>query len=138
MRRWWMLLLALAVCGVAGAETRERMAKEYQLYREFSGAPVNHVTAFRLYDWKPLGQSALAVWTRGHQSGVYLLEVDRPCPGLDWARTIGITDGVNTIHAKFDRVKFVDGPRGPVITCLIREIRPVDYKALRAARKARG
>jgi hypothetical protein len=109
----------------ANADTPETMARNRAVYARHAGAPVDSVRAWKFYDWLPLGEDALAVWTRPN-AGVYFIEVDLPCNGLDYARTIGITSTQRTMDVRFDKVEF-DGQR-----CSMRSVRPVDYDAVRA------
>ncbi|HET7845790.1 MAG TPA: DUF6491 family protein [Xanthomonadales bacterium] len=117
------------VAGIAVADTDETMARNRALYERHAGAEVDEIRSWRMYDWLPLGDDAFAVWTRPN-AGVYLVDVDQPCVGLDYARTIGITSTTRTVSRRFDRVKFDRQD------CGIRRIRPVDFEAVRAERRA--
>ena len=131
MKKNWLiaaLLLALSATDAA-ADTPETMARNRALYERFAGDEVDEIRSWKMYDWLPLGQDAFAVWTRPN-GGVYLVDVDQPCVGLDYARTIGITSTTRTVSRRFDRVKFERED------CGIRRIRPVDYDALRAEQRA--
>lgn len=121
-----LMLLATA----AAADTRETMAHNRALYERHTGAEVDEIRSWKLYDWLPLGNDALAVWTRPN-AGVYLIEVDQPCTGLEYAMTIGVTSTTRTVSRQFDRVKV--GRE----SCGIVRIREVDHSALRAERIAR-
>ena len=116
---------ALAATTCANADTDATMARTRAVYERHAGAPVDEVRMWKLYDWLPLGEDAFAVWTRP-SAGVYLVVVDLPCTGLDFARTIGITSTQRTRSVRFDKVEF-DGQR-----CSMRSVRPVDYDAVRA------
>jgi len=122
------LLLSL-VCANALADTRATQERNRALYESHAGAEVEEIRSWKLYDWLPLGEDAFAVWTRPN-AGVYIVYVDQPCVGLDFARTIGVTSTTRTVNRRFDRVKFDRQD------CGISGIRPVDYDAVRAEKRA--
>ena len=133
-RRWAgaALAAALALSGCAsdsGLGTAERLA----LYQAHAGEPVNSFRYFgSLNGWTPLGDSALAVWTR--PSEAWLLSLHGPCQDLEFTPAIGLTSRMNQVHARFDKVIAHSG--NPMrLPCHIREIRPLDVKALRASEK---
>lgn len=121
--------LALAVAPFAAADTPERMARNLAELERFALPPVEEIRSYRFYDWKPLGDRLLAVWTRPN-ADVYIIEVYGPCIDLPWARTISLTSTGAVLSARFDSVR-VGRER-----CRIKTITPVDWRALRAARKA--
>lgn len=129
------LCAALVATTCAHADTDETMARNRAVYERHAGEPVDEVRMWKLYDWLPLGEDAFAVWTRPN-AGVYLVVVDLPCAGLDFARTIGITSTQRTMSVRFDKVEFERQ------SCSMRSVRPVDYDAVRAdlesARDAKG
>ena len=125
------LLSLLVPLALAGCASRISDADRLALYRAHAGAPVPHFQYFgRLDGWTPLGNTALAVWTR--PSEVYLLELQATCQDLDFANAISVTNQFGRVYARFDKV-IVLGSAVPHVPCWIREIRPVDAKALRAA-----
>lgn len=140
MRRCLLLAAALTVCaaslsacatGSAGrdAETRAR-------YVAHAGAPVDKFRLFgQLTRWTALDDQSLVVWTR--PSEAWLLDLTGPCPDLEYAYAIGLTDTLGTVNARFDKV--LVSSRSPVkLPCHIAQIRPVDTKALKAdTREAR-
>ncbi len=119
------LVVALMLAGAANAETLSKMERNYARFERFAGAPVEQVRNFQLQRWQPLGKYSLAVWI--HVNTVYLIDVDQHCYGLDFAHAIGFTTSVSTLYRRFDSVVFDKQ------TCRIERIRPVDYKAYRAA-----
>lgn len=127
--------LALALCASvvlsACASTGLRDAEKLALYRTHAGESVGSFNfTGRLSGWTPLGDSALAVWTRPSQA--YLLELSGPCNDLEYASAIGLTSSVNRVHERFDKV-LVRSPSAINIPCFIQTIRPLDVKALRAS-----
>ena len=126
-----ILTTALAGCATGGLSDAERL----DIYRAHAVAPVSSFRYFTSLDrWTPLGDAALAVWAR--HNDVYLLELNGDCPGLDYASAINVTSQMGTVHARFDKVIVVDRNMTP-IPCPIRQIRPVDIRAIRHAEQDR-
>ena len=128
------LALTLSVSGGAsggGLAEDEKLA----LYRANAKPPVQSFHYFgTLSGWTPLGDQAVAIWTRPNEA--YLLEVDGPCPDLDFAQAIGLTHQSGTVYSRFDKViPRVGGGRSQPLPCHIRQILPLDIKALKAAEK---
>ena len=115
------------------SDGRSSRTEQLALYRANARAPVESFrTSGASSGWTPLGDQAVAVWTRPREA--YLIEVDDPCPDLDFADAIGLTTQVGRVYARFDQVipRTFGGGARPV-PCRIREIRPLDVKALKAA-----
>ncbi len=125
------LVLALAACATGGMSDNEKLA----LYRAHAMAPVNSFRYLNRIDgWTPLGDTALAIWTRPNEA--YLLEINGPCPDLDFAQAIGLTSQMGIVYSRFDKVIPRTGIGGPEpIPCQIRQIRPLDVKAIKSAEK---
>lgn len=126
------LALVLSACASSGMSDTERLA----LYRAHALPPVKSFRYLNnLNGWTPLGDSALAVWTRPGEA--YLLEVDSPCPDLDFAVSIGLTSQFGVVYSRFDKIIPQTGIGGPPqpIPCFIRQIRPLDVKAIKSAEK---
>lgn len=130
-----VLLLLAVCCALAGCATHpaQRDADRRALYGAYAGAPVD---GFRYYGsisgWTPLGDEALAVWSRPGEA--WLLELAGPCPDLDYARAITLTNTFGKVSARFDKVLVLD--RNAIdIPCVIRQIRPLDVKAIRQAER---
>ncbi|QDH69457.1 DUF6491 family protein [Marilutibacter alkalisoli] len=117
----------LAACASSGRiSDDERLA----IYRANAGEPVRSFRFFgRLDSWTPLGSEALAVWTR--PSTAYLLELAGSCPDLPFATAITVTSQAGSVHARFDKVRVL-GQGSITIPCIIREIRPLDTKGIKA------
>lgn len=103
-----------------------------QLYREHSGEPVDGFLG-TINDWTSLDEHSLVVWT-GPNRG-YLLEVMGPCVELPWAQRITFSNGGYGRLNVFDKV-IVLGRQPMTQQCTIREIRPVDAKAVKQAERA--
>ncbi|WP_460734695.1 DUF6491 family protein [Lysobacter tyrosinilyticus] len=124
------LALTASACATGGMSETEKLA----LYRAHAQPPVQSLRYLsRIDGWTPLGDRALAIWTRPNEA--YLLEVDG-CPDLDFAQAIGLTHNFGTVYSRFDKVIPRVGAGVPQpIPCYIREIRPLDVKAIKSAEK---
>lgn len=120
-------MLVVAACASTREGPSEREAAKLELYRQFAGAPVRDFHFWRMDRWDVLGEYHLAVWT--NTSDAYLVQVSKPCFGLDFANTIALTSTQQRVYARFDSVLF-ERQR-----CRIAEIRPVDGKAYKKARR---
>jgi hypothetical protein len=118
--------LALALLADA-ATPRERMAEKESEAARHAGDPVKSFRFLRMDRFEILGANSILVWTRVNQA--YLLTVDEPCFGLEFATSVGLSSTMNTVHRRHDDVVFKDQ------RCAIAEIRPIDVKALKAARR---
>jgi hypothetical protein len=121
-----MLVFLLGACASPGP--RERDALRLDQFMEAAGAPVDSFQFVRMHRWQGLGPEAVAVWTRLNQ--VYLIRVEQPCFGLEFARSIALTSSVARVSRRFDAVLFEDQ------RCRIEEIRPVDNDRLRVMQRA--
>lgn len=121
----------LAGCATGKLSTAEKLA----LYRDHAGEPVKDFRYLgHLNGWAPIGDSALAVWTR--PSEAYLLEMSGRCQDLEYATAIRITQFGNRVSARFDDVLPLGAGTSSIkIPCRIETIRPLDVKALRASEK---
>ncbi|TDK26355.1 hypothetical protein E2F46_06115 [Luteimonas aestuarii] len=120
---------ALSACATGGLRDAEKL----DLYRTHAGDPVGSFNFFgRLNGWTPLGDSALAVWTRPNEA--FLLELSGPCQDLPFATAIGLTSSAGRVHERFDRV-LVRSTGSMNIPCFIRTIRPLDVKAVRMSER---
>ena len=126
---WLSLAMATASCASTGMSDADKLAT----YRSHAGAPVRSFQFFgQINGWTPLGDSAVAVWTK--PSEAWLLELSGRCPGVDYAPAITVTSQFNRVSAKFDKVVPV-GSGTMEIPCQISEIRPLDVKAIKQAEK---
>ncbi len=126
------LLVALSAAGCA-SNGALRDADRLALYRANAGEPVDSIQYSGSYNgWSPLGDGTMALWTRPSQA--WLVEVYEPCADLDYATTIGIRSIGGRLSARFDRIHVSNNGLIP-LECTIKEIRPLDVKAIRAAEK---
>lgn len=124
------ILFALAACATHPAQ---RDAERLVLYRAHAAAPVPSFHYFgRLNGWTPLGDSALVVWTRPGEA--YLLELAGRCPYLDFASAISLGNQSGRVYARFDKVTVI-GRGLNAFPCHIRQIQPVDVKAIKQAER---
>ena len=115
--------LALPAQALTDKET-ERLAE----YQRFAGEPVGEMPFWRLQSYEALGTEAVVVWTAVNTA--WLIKVLPPCTDLPWAKAIGLSSSMRKVNAKFDHV--IAGKD----QCNIASIQPIDYKAMRDARKA--
>jgi hypothetical protein len=129
-----LLLLVLALLA-ACSTTRMSDAETLALYKAHAGQPVKSFQYLgHLNGWVPLGDTAMAVWTKPTQA--YLLELYGPCNDLEFAPAISLSSIANSVSARFDNV-YVHGGGAPGmrLPCRIETIRPLDVKALKQAQK---
>jgi hypothetical protein len=129
----FVALVSFAGSGCA-SNPKVRDAERLALYRNHAGETVKGFQYYsRFSDWTPLGDSAVAIWVGPGRA--WLLDLDGPCSDLDFAHAIKLSSNNGRVSARFDTVQAVQ--RGlPSIPCRIKEIRPIDVKALRAEEKA--
>ena len=106
-------------------------ALSWMNFEQYSHEPCIAV-ARSIAGWTPLGDSALALWTRPNQA--YLLELQGRCQDLDFAQAISVTNQMGSVHRRFDKV-IVLGQQSIKIPCFIDRILPLDVKALKQAQK---
>lgn len=127
------LALTLAASGCASGP-RQSDADRLALYRTHAGEPVESFRFFgSLNGWTPLGEEALAVWTRPGEA--FLLELLGPCQDLVFTPAIGLTSNMGRVHSRFDKVLVRNSGASIQMPCHIGTIRPLDVKALRASQK---
>jgi hypothetical protein len=107
------------------ADNRETQQKNYELFSRHAGPQIEEIRQFRFNRWQQLGDSAIAVWSNPGE--MYIIEVDAPCNGLDWARNVGVSSTQRVVSVRFDYVTYDRNKR-----CQIVAIRPVDEKAVKA------
>jgi Family of unknown function (DUF6491) len=119
------LCAAVIMAGCTGIPRQVRDRQILEEYLKYAGPPVDRITYLGRYDgWESLGRYQLVLWTGINDA--YLITVSPPCEDLQFANRIGITQTANTIYSRFDFVR-VRGWR-----CQISEIRPIDYRRMRA------
>lgn len=115
------LSVLLAAC--SGNRVGERQQARLDLAEALAGEPQDSVWYQRLHNWEPLAEDRLIIWTRVNEA--WLLDVQRPCSELMWARAIAIPTSARQIRPGFDSVQ-VRHQR-----CRITRIRALDATALR-------
>ncbi|TBR13223.1 MAG: hypothetical protein EPO46_03165 [Lysobacter sp.] len=133
--------IGLAATLLAGCASTHAMpdrvpvdSAQLALYRQHAGAAVPRFRyAGHLVSWTPLGPHTLAVRTGRRQA--YLLELSGPCPDLEFAPAVSVTDSLGSVSTHFDRV--IPLGTGANVPCPIAEIRPLDLAAIHAAERAR-
>lgn len=137
MKRRFPMVAALLAVALAACSSYPKLsdAERLDLYRSHAGQPARDFSYFgSLNGWTPLGDKALAVWTRPNQA--YLLELMGPCFDLDYAPAISISNMMGRVSARFDSVRVLGGASNPMrIPCRIDTIRPLNVKALKQAEK---
>jgi hypothetical protein len=118
------VLLALSIAS-AHADTRKTQAENLARFEKYAGAPVDQFEFWSLYKWQLVGPEKVVVWSTINDA--FLVTVESPCPGLEWANSIAVTSKEShMVSTRFDFVKYDKGQ------CEISEIRPVDYKRMLA------
>lgn len=123
-----LLGCVMALAGCATSSPKQRDADSLARYQEFAGEPVDSFHLRRLQSWVSLGREHFAVYTSLNEA--WLIEVWQPCNGLDFAHAIALTSTGSRVYARFDSVRFEQQ------TCRIQQIRKVDARAMKAARRA--
>lgn len=116
------LTLAAAALLTACASNRPKLD-----YTDYAGEPVKSFYMNDFNGWSAVSKDQLVVWASSNKA--YLLSLTGYCPDLQFANTIAVTSTGHTVD-KFEKV-IVGRDR-----CLIREIRPIDLKQMKADRKA--
>ena len=118
-----MLAALSAACSGIAQRAKDRQSQEQYLH--YAAAPVDHFTYLGPYDnWQSLSNTQLVVWTSLNDA--YLLTVREPCINLQFTNRIGVSSTAGTVTNRLDSV-LVEHDR-----CQITEIRPVDYRKMRA------
>lgn len=131
----WLAPIVAAVLLAACATDRvARDAERRALYEANAGAPVQSAS-YRgsLISWTPLGDSAIALWTRPSQA--YLVRFVGSCPDIEFASAIRVTNQGGRVYARFDEVVPLDRSNPRPMPCRIAELRPLDVKAIRAGER---
>lgn len=119
-----LAVVSLASCATNRMSDTDRLA----LYEAHAGEPVKQVRYTSTQGWDRVDDQHIVLSTRSSES--WLLTMSGPC--LSWGGTtpvIRLETGMTGILTPFDRIHTPDTPA----SCQIREIRPLDVKALRAA-----
>lgn len=123
-----LLGCTIALAGCASSSPKQRDADNLARYQAYAGEPVDSFHLRRLQNWVSLGREHFAVYTSLNEA--WLIEVWQPCNGLDFAQAISLTSTGSRVYARFDSVQFEQQ------SCRIQQIRKVDARAMKAARRA--
>lgn len=130
LANWALFATLAALTACSSMRNRETDQQTLARYMDYAGQPVEQFSYLGRFDgWRALGRDKLVVWTGINDA--YLLTVQEPCPELQFATRIGLTSNTGTVNRGFDSVKL-----GRNQECRITEIRPVNYKELKAAQRA--
>lgn len=118
-------ILLLAFTPVTQASSEKRL----QQFERFAKAPIDQFTYFKLISFETLDDNTVAIWTGVNR--VYLIKVREPCPNFNFADTLSLDNSqANVFSQRFDTIHFGHD------RCMVASIRPVDYRAMRAAESA--
>jgi hypothetical protein len=121
-----LLMVSLVAC--AGPGPRQRQAAALERHMMFAGEPVESFYLRLMQEWQPLGETHVVVYTALNEA--WLLALDQPCSGLDFAQAIQLTSTGSRVFNRFDSVRFDQQ------FCRIQEIRPIDVRAMKEARRS--
>ena len=124
---------AMLMLGACATTPKEASADKLARYQSFAGEPVRSIpyNATGSHGFDVIDEQHMVVETR--PSAGYLFSLSGPCLRDNSAPVLNITSQVGRVSAGFDRVSSLSQPG---MTCIVKEIRPLDMKALRAAEKS--
>lgn len=124
---------AMLMLGACATAPKEASADKLARYQSFAGEPVRSIpyNATGSHGFDVIDEQHMVVETRPTEG--YLFSLSGPCLRNNSAPVLNITSQVGRVSAGFDRVSSLSQPG---MTCIVKEIRPLDMKALRAAEKA--
>ncbi len=124
---------AMLMLGACATTPKEASADKLARYQSFAGEPVRSIpyNATGSHGFDVIDEQHMVVETRPSEG--YLFSLSGPCLRDNSAPVLNITSQVGRVSAGFDRVSSLSQPG---MTCIVKEIRPLDMKALRAAEKA--
>jgi hypothetical protein len=119
-----LTLAALSAC--SGIPRRESDQQVLARYTAYAGDPVSEFRTFGSYNsWTPIDDHHVVIQTNVNEA--YLLTVFGPCMNLPFATRLAVTSRFpNTVSSGFDSIRV--GRE----TCRISEIRPINYRQMRA------
>lgn len=131
-----ILLTAAALSACSGIPRRESDARQLARIQQYAGDRVSEFRTFGSFNsWTPIDDHHVFVQTNINEA--YLITVFEPCTNLPFATRLAITSRFpNQVQSGFDSLRV--GRQ----SCRISEIRPVNYRQMRAdlaeERKAKG
>jgi hypothetical protein len=134
MKRLFLIcsLASIVTLAACASTPKQSDADKLAMYQASAGEPIKDFNySGSLNGWQPIGDSALAVWTKPKEA--YLLDLGGPCRDLEYAPAISITNMMGRVST-LDRVRVLGGSGGVGrISCRILSIRPLDVSKLKAA-----
>lgn len=129
-------IAALASLAACAAPHGTRQEDALQRYLAYAGPPIKSFTWLgQFYSWDGLAKDKLVVFTT--PSDAYLLSIAPPCDMRFVINRIALTSTGGTVYSRLDSV-IADTPGTGRWTCPINEIRPIDYKRMRAEGRAKS
>jgi Family of unknown function (DUF6491) len=121
-----LLLTVATLSACSGIPRRESDAQMLARIQQYTSAPVSDFRVFGAFNsWTPIDNHHVLVQTNINEA--YLISVFEPCTNLPFATRLAITSRFpNQVQSGFDSIR-VGRER-----CRISEIRPVNYKQMRA------
>jgi hypothetical protein len=113
-------LLAACASGPPRVQTNETLER----YLAYAGAPVGRFTSFNLHSWESVADDSIVLRTGVNEA--YLLTLLGPCSELNFATRIRVVSHMPSSVSKLDRI--IVGRD----SCMIKEIRPIDVKQMKA------
>lgn len=125
-----ILIAATLLTACSGIPRRESDKEILARYTSYAGAPVADFQTFGHFDsWSAVDDRHVLIQTGPRDA--YLVKVIPPCINLPFANRIAFTSRFpNTVQSGFDSIRV--GRE----SCRIIEIRPVNYRQMRADAKA--
>jgi uncharacterized protein YceK len=120
------LLVVTLLSACASIPKRESSQELLERYTSYAGEPVSQFRVYSPFDsWGSIDDRHVIVYTNVNEA--YLLTVAAPCIDLPFATRIGLTSRYpHTVSSGFDSLRVGRD------TCRITEIRPVNYRQMRA------
>jgi hypothetical protein len=121
-----ILLSVTVLSACSGIPRRESDQQMLARYSQYAGDPVSEFHTFGSYNsWTPIDNHHVVIQTNINDA--YLVTVFEPCINLPFATRLAVTSRFpNVVSSGFDSIRV--GRE----TCRISEIRPVNYRQLRA------
>ena len=121
-----ILLTVTALSACSGIPRRESDQQMLARYSAYAGDPVSEFRTFTSYNsWTRIENHHVVIQTNVNEA--YLLTVFEPCINLPFATRLAVTSRFpNTVSSGFDSIR-VGRDR-----CRISEIRPINYRQMRA------
>jgi Family of unknown function (DUF6491) len=121
-----LLLTVATLSACSGIPRRESDAQTLARIQQYAGDPVSDFRIFGAFNsWTPIDDHHVMVQTNVNEA--YLISVFEPCMNLPFATRLAVTSRFpNQVQSGFDSIR-VGRER-----CRISQIRPVNYKQMRA------